>query len=191
MLGVQTVVRTLCAVKSDVLMKPYYPVFLNNRKLSPLLLPNYIKCYRYFKEGRNSQIHRGGKASHPAKQAYNDFSAVSDNRSLWIKGVLLHDRFVTGQPVKLHLRGVVGFSDILQRVMTTIYAELCRSIESENILERSQKGVSGQPHTLSAGIKRRNEQVLKRCTAAGLPKPSDLKAIYDFNVRQTYNRDLE
>lgn len=178
--GVHGVVSHLCATESAVLKRSYYPVFSKSQKFSQPNMPNLLKCYRYFKEGRNSQVHGGGKASQRAQQAYADFSPASDRRSLGIRGALVHEPFIEGQAVRLHLRGVVGFCDVLLKIMTTVDAELCRSIQSEAFLETILRDVSGQPNMLSANGARRNKQVLKRCTAAGLPKPADPQSIYDF-----------
>jgi len=125
-------------------------------------------------------MHGGGLASKKAKIAYDEFKLVSDRRSLGMKGALLHDPFVEGQQIRHHLRGVVGFCDIVIRIMTTIDAELSRSIQSEKILATRLRSVQGQPHMLSANEERRNEQVLKRCLAAKLPKPVDLSIVYKF-----------
>jgi hypothetical protein len=137
-------------------------------------------CYRYFKEARNSLMHGGGLASDRAATAYLAFAPVSDRHSLGMKGNLLHEPLVEGYPVKLHLRGVVGFCDILNRLMITIDAELCRSAAAEAIAVQMIRRRWPNRKMLRADVAQRNAQVIHICNRAGLPRPANVDVVYDF-----------
>lgn len=177
--GITATINNLCQDESAVLMSAYYPIFSSNRKYSLAQLGSLIACYRYFKEIRNAQVHSGGIANQAAVAAYQAFQPVSGKGDLGRKGELVFDPVVLGQPVALHLRGVVGFTDVLIKIMVTVDAELCRSEKAEAIFEKEHR-LANAKGTLSANPKRRNEQAGKRCIAAGYPRPRNAEAIYNF-----------
>lgn len=140
--GVGATIATLCSSKSAVLKAAYYPIFAGNKKYSLTHLGNLMLCYRYFKELRNAQVHSGGIANQAAVDAYSAFQPVSGKAQLGRKGELAFDPVVLGQQVSLSLRGVVGFTDVLIKIMVTIDAELCRSSKAEPLFEKSLRSSS-------------------------------------------------
>ncbi len=158
----------------------FYPSLRADKRYSWPLVGNLMKAYRYFKQGRNALIHRGGVANSDDQDAYADFAPVSGRTHLGMKGLLEHEPFVAGQPVRIHLRGVVGFCDILIRLMLSIDAELSRSECAEQIAENRLREAPGRVSMLSADTKKRNAQVRRICVAAGLPKPPSPQTVYDF-----------
>ena len=177
--GLSGTVATLTALESPTLKAAYYPIYAAEKRYSISILPNLALCYRYFKELRNCLAHRGGLASDRAEAAYIAFTPVSSHASLGMRGTLVHFPAVKGQPVKLSLRGVVGFSEVLLRIITTVDAEFSKAATAEPyFLDRVRAPKTLQPGTLSSQIKRRNAHVAKRCLAVGLPKPRDVGAVY-------------
>ncbi len=172
-------IAVFLASESTMLKSAYYPIFLANKKYSQPQLGNLMLCYRYFKELRNAQVHSGGIANQTAVDAFNAFQPVSSMVHLGRKGELEFDPIVLGQRVSLNLRGVVGFTDVLIKIIATIDAELCRSIKAELVFEKALRS-SGRRAMLSANVKRRNAQTSSRCTAAGFPPPRDAEAVYKF-----------
>lgn len=178
--GLCETVYTLCKTESAVLKLAYYPFFSRGLKYSWPRIRNQLACYRFFKELRNSQIHNGGKATARAEAAYLFFAPVSKKDDLGMRGELVHNPVVQGQNFQLHLRGVVGFCDILLRMMATVDAELCRAAAAEVILANAFKNGARLISTFSTNPKSRHMQVLGSCKRAGLPPPSDTSAIERF-----------
>jgi hypothetical protein len=174
-----TAMSTLLASESTLLRSAYYPIFATNKKYSLPQLGNLMLCYRYFKELRNAQVHSGGIANQTAVDAFRAFQPVSSRAQLGRKGELEFDPVVLGQRVSLNLRGVVGFTDILIKIIATIDAELCRSTKAEQVFEKALRA-SGHRAMLSVNVRKRNAQVSKRCTAAAFPPPRDAEKVYDF-----------
>jgi hypothetical protein len=178
--GLCETVNSLCKAECAVLKSAYYPFFSSGSKYSWPNIKNQLACFRYFKELRNSQIHNGGKATARAEAAYLLFAPISGKHDLGVRGELVHEPVVQGQYFRLHLRGVVGFCDILLRMMTTVDAELCRAAAAETTLTNAFKTGARLISTFSTNHKSRHMQVLGSCKRAGLPPPSDARAIEKF-----------
>lgn len=178
--GVEWLLAHLTINTSSTLSVTYYPIFKSSSKYSLNTMSNMMLAYRYFKEIRNCEMHSSRGASQGAEAAYQAFLPVSDKESLGMKGDLDIEPIIIDEPVGLKLRGVVGFCDIVLRIIATIDAELCRSKQAEAIFRRMLKGAKGQPKLLSGNVKRRRDQVKKFCLAAGLPEPANTEAAYRF-----------
>lgn len=177
--GVRATLASLTAKESTMLKAAFYPSYLANRKYALAQLNNLILCYRYFKEIRNAQVHSGGIANQTAVDAYTAFLPVSGKTALGRKGELSFDPVTLGNPVTLNLRGVVGFTDVLIKIMVTFDAELSRAERSETLFEKAFRAVNRRV-MLSATPRRRDAQVKERCFKAGFPRPLDASMVYDF-----------
>jgi hypothetical protein len=181
--GLRSTIGNLCASESAMLKTAYYPIFCKSSKYSWPIISNLLLCYRYFKELRNSQIHNGGKASDKAAEAAREFAPVSTKAALGMKGELIHHPIVKGSDIVLSLRGVVGFCDILLRMMITVDAELSRSLSAEAVLETAIKATKLDT-TFSSNPQRRHMQVIRCCKSVGLPKPANVEAMRQFIVKR-------
>lgn len=184
-IGLQTTVQNLCLPESSTLKTAYYPIYSSSPKHSWSKIANLMACYRFFKELRNAQVHNGGVASKRATDAYAAFAPVSGKAALGMKGDLIHAPVVEGEKVALHLRGLVGFCDILLRIIVTLDAELCRSERAEAVFEAAFKPL--QKRTLSSNPKRRHMQIVNLCRAAGFPKTSDTELVRKFLISRGSN----
>jgi hypothetical protein len=179
--GLRGTISAACATESAVLKRAFYPIYASSSKYSWPLIANLVACYRFFKELRNSQIHNGGKADKRAADAFAAFSPVATKSALGMKGALVHDAVAEGDKIKLHLRGVVGFCDVLFRMMVSIDAELSRCIAAEAVLEarfkkaRRRSMLSGRPQ-------RRRAQTNDICRSAGLPSSADPDLVWQFLI---------
>jgi hypothetical protein len=178
--GLEATLATLTAVQSTALAKAYFPIYAQPGKYNIAILANLLLAYRYFKEVRNCEMHHGGIADAKTEAAYHALAVVSDRASLGMGGELVIDPAVDGQPVRLHLRGVVGFSDILLRIIATVDAELCRSSHAERPFRRALAAVKNAPMMYSGTDRRRLQQAASRCQKAGYPRPRDAEAVYAF-----------
>jgi len=177
--GLQAAIKKACLKESRTIKTAFYPSYVASRKYSWPIISNLLACYRFFKEIRNDQIHRGGVAGKRAGAAYLEFAPVSTKAALGMNGALIHDPISEGDKIRLHLRGVVGFCDVLFRMIVTIDAELCRSIHAEAVLEDALRS-SKHPAMLSGNPQRRQMQVVNSCKSAGLPRPLDVEAVRQF-----------
>lgn len=177
--GVGATLASLTAAESGMLKSAFYPSFLANKKYALAQLNNLILCYRYFKEIRNAQVHSGGIANQTAVDAYTAFLPVSGMAALGRKGELSFDPVTLGNPVTLNLRGVVGFTDVLIKIIVTVDAELSRAERSETLFERAFRDANRRV-MLSATPLKRDAQVKQRCFKAGYPRPLNVPMVYEF-----------
>ena len=95
--------------------------FYSQRHAIPLLL-----CYRYFKELRNSIVHRNGKANSALVDACNAYRPVANEASLGISGSPPEgsiNQIRAGSDIQLSLFGIVGFNNVVLRLMATLDVE--------------------------------------------------------------------
>lgn len=109
----------------------YYDIFKRKSKgYNVALLDNWLKEFRYFKECRNALIHHAGSATDRVVNAYTDISgfAVTD---LDLPEQIVVPNLEKGDSIHLSLRSVVGFSQIIRRLVETFDIELIKAPNSE------------------------------------------------------------
>ena len=163
--------------ESQILCTSFYPVYEAKAALDFTKIDKYMLCYRYFKEARNCYMHRNFIATQKLIDSYTAFQAVSAPTDLDIEEALVTIAPVLGQPVKLNMRGVIGFSQIVKRIITISDAYLLRNVAAEKeILAR--KPSSWTSRTFSNKEDRVKGQITQFCNNAGFLKPvysDDLK----------------
>jgi hypothetical protein len=107
--GLPVFISRVVATPSPVMQRAFQASFSTHKKVHELQLVSMLKCYRYFKELRNCQIHNGGLADQKAVDAYTEFYPVSSAASLKTKEGIEHFPVVLGDKTQVSLRGVVGF----------------------------------------------------------------------------------
>lgn len=131
-------------------------------------LDHYMLCYRFFKEARNCYMHGNFVASQRLLDAYNDYFPVANSSIL---GVNEEPEIIPPERNKricLRLRGVIGFSDIVRRIIIISDITLIRAKEAEKeFLEQiseipADKWTMGQK--LSRGKKEAEEQIRRFTT---------------------------
>lgn len=100
---------------------------------------NLLRCYRYFKELRNAVIHRNGKVGAALISAANDYSSIV-NQNVFGANIRppegTNHPLIEGSEVSLSLFGVVGFNDIILRLMSTLDVEAGLTTFGEATMER-------------------------------------------------------
>jgi len=169
--GIRSALTTLTATESSALKTSFHPVLTNGEKYDLANLDAMLLCYRFFKEQRNCDMHRSGIADQKLIDAYSQFSVLSSPTSLGVPEVPSHTAPLLGTRIKISLRGVVGLTDIVLRIITTLDAELSRSEDSEIPFFTKWKEINRRPRMLSKIPKKRAFQIEKLAKDAGFPKP--------------------
>lgn len=179
--GVQAAIDRLTQPESSILRPVFYDLLRSSPKNAQPNLENLLRCYRYFKECRNCLAHNGGIATPKAVDAYVDFLAVATPASLGMTEVPIHHAAVLDQPVLLNLRGVVGFSDIVLRMIVTLDAELSRSWRAERHLKDQWLRRNGRRYTLkSTNAQDRARQIQRLVAKLRLPRPQQTAALENW-----------
>ena len=180
-LAAQDVIDEVTSTASRVMTSCFYPYFQRQRRYRHSTITNLLHCYRYFKELRNSITHSGGTATAKTVDAYNQYLVVATPVGLGVSEPPQHHLVEEGKRPKLSLRGVVGLSDVLLRIMTTLDAELCRSAKSERIFEQRWKNeFQEQRLDLPANTSKRNKRVCGLIEKTGLPRPLNPEILASF-----------
>ena len=109
---------------SQAIKDAFYDAYVNNSKLhAPQCLDNWLKIYRYFKESRNCIMHEGGVTNQRVVDAYMEASTLT-KESLRVEEVPIMCVPVLGEYLNLSLRGVVGLSQIILRIVETLDIEM-------------------------------------------------------------------
>ncbi|MBX7134383.1 MAG: hypothetical protein K1X67_17055 [Fimbriimonadaceae bacterium] len=140
--GARWAIAELTSVSSAFMETQVTTGLRANPKYGLAALDPQLKMYRYFKEARNCLVHRSGRADKKVVEAYNEIAGLSLN-GLGLDGKKRRGKVVAeipatlpaveGENVQLDLRGVVGLSDVIIRVMTTIDAEASRASTAEEL----------------------------------------------------------
>lgn len=123
-------VMTSC---SAITTNSFYDVYKQNHRFYNFaLMDKWILYLRYYKECRNSFVHQNGVVTSEMVTMYEkikDFT-IAD---LAVKELPLSPIApVLGEPIKLSLRNVVGFTQILQKIANTFDIEFIKTQSAEH-----------------------------------------------------------
>lgn len=180
--GVAPTMRRLTNRTSSILEAAFYSELTNSKNNSLQYLDNLLHVFRYFKECRNSLVHRDGQADKALENASNELTRLSSPGLLPTKEVPRFYQLHDGERVRLNLRGVVGFSYVVLRIVTTIDAELSKSSHAEKAFCSNWRLLFGKrAYTLKKkDKKKRLDQVSRLVRKMGLPEPGNLKDFEGF-----------
>lgn len=169
--GVGTALASLKSNISPELQDCVYPVLLTNKKNSLSHLEGLLRCYRYFKECRNGIVHHGGVSTQRLVDACGEYRCKSKS-TLGVSELPEHfpvDK--AGDMLSLSLRGVVGFGEVVLRLVTTLDAELSQTREAEVVFAHRWVHKHGQPIHLPKDIRAQETKIEKLVRQIGLEAP--------------------
>lgn len=142
-------------------------------------LNNWLTSFRFFKEYRNCVIHHGGVASANLLTAYNNFSVLSKN-DLGISESLNIPQPKVGDKITLPLRTVVGFSQILIKIVSTYDIEFIRFPEAEVYFTNKIK--ESKPNPVRKDYTRIEKQCKNISIQSHFGTPDNLNSLFGFFV---------
>lgn len=114
--------------QNQALVDAMYNVYVSKNSDSKLIhLDNYLKVYRYFKECRNCIIHSGGRTNQKLIQAYSDVKGLTANDLDVSEIPEMKEVVAVDELVKITLRGVVGFSQIVLKLVEVLDMEFIKA----------------------------------------------------------------
>jgi hypothetical protein len=178
--GVSTAIATITAVESPPLKATFQGSLRKGRYYALSKLDAMMRCYRFFKEIRNSDMHGGAIADQRLMDAHAAFVPVATTAALGVAEVPIHFAPVLGEPVKLSLRGIVGFSHIVLKIIATLDAELSRSKDAEKPLAAKWAQKYPKATMLPGDRKKRGKQIQTKVRHAGFPSAKAPNNFGDF-----------
>lgn len=162
------------------LMNAFYNIYKTKSAHYRLeLLDNWLLFYRYFKECRNAIIHNGGQTTQRVLDTFSNIHPLTE-ADLDVKEVPQIFPSSLGDPIKLSLRGVVGFSQITIKIVSTLDVELIKAENADKYFaNRVLECVKGR-QTTSADPNRKRSQIRSFAHKGNFKTPSDLEATYEI-----------
>ena len=174
--GASAVVARYQASPSAVVDRIYGATLRSGSRYLPSRREDLLLAYRCYKEARNSSAHAGRVANDVAEQAY--LNARDVVAGLGARGRQLSlPRLVEAEKVVVTLRDVQALWAVMLTLVATIDAELAITTAGEATLIERWKGVHPF-RMLSGDPARRQRQVIRMNTVAGLPHPSAPDELY-------------
>lgn len=186
--GVNNAINEITQNKSILIQNAFYPILIKHKKNSKSNLENLLFCYRYFKECRNSFAHRGGLANQKTYDAYLSFLPVAKKSLLGVSEIPIFHPIKIDHPIKISLRGIVGFGEIIIKIVTTLDAELACSLKSEKeIIERFNRWAKEKGKgeiSLKKDLLKRSNQIKRITRNLGFPEPIKTEEIENLLIHE-------
>ena len=167
-------ISRLTALASPLLTAGFYPEYSQLRDRCYSKIENLLKCFRYFKEMRNCYMHNNRIANSKLVNAYNDYIAIATTNNLDASEAPEALIPTIGHLIPISLRGVVGFSYNVIKIIVSCDAELLKSKEAEREFDRKFSSRHGIIRTLTSSLPEANRQVAAYIRQCGLPAPPNL-----------------
>lgn len=182
--GLPDYIQNISKSQSNVMYSCLYPSLITHRKNSLSFINELLICYRYFKECRNCIVHNNGHPSSTAVDAYNAYSSLTA-ASLGVSEVPAHEPITPSQRIRLKLRGVVGFAEVVLRLVATFDAELTRSKYAEQLFIQRWKTSHRPKRLLPAKPAERHDTIKRLVMRLGLPGPKAVSELEEFLKKET------
>ena len=169
--GIVAEISRLTTTESQVIKDAFYTKYSAKKHRCFSKLNNLLICFRYFKKMRNCYMHNNSVADADLVDRYNEFSRITLPADLNMSEIPEHYPPILGEKIRLSLRGVIGFSQIIIQIMLTADAELLRSEYAEKELKQRLKEAFPNPITISGNRDRAVRQIKGIFKAAGYISP--------------------
>jgi hypothetical protein len=174
--GVLYALQQISLNQSDLMRNAFYSSLSMHRKNSYMFLDNLMIVYRFFKECRNCIAHAGSIADQKAVDSYKAFLLVANTNDLPVTEAPQAFPIKSESEVKLSLRGVVGFGEIILRIVTSLDVELAPTREAKKELLKSlkewRKTKGKRSHSLKKDPAERKQQIIRLVRGIGYPDPN-------------------
>lgn len=177
---IKTEVTRLTTNRSSVLENSFYTAYSHKRDRCYSSIEALMHCYRIFKEARNCYMHNAALADNKLVNAYNQYLPFSNTSSLDVDEVPQFFPPVHNEPIQISLRGVVGFSYIVIKIIVSLDAELLRSKQAESEFIYRYKLKHSILRTLKTDSAKAKKQVAQYVQQCGMPHPQAVDEIMDF-----------
>jgi hypothetical protein len=180
--GSATALAQIKATPSVMIQTALYPRLAQHPKNSVANLENLLVTYRCFKECRNALMHNDGIADGKAVGAWQNYTSLTA-ADLGVKEVPACPAVVLGAPIELSMRGVVGFTDIVLRLIATYDAELACSTNAEREFHvRWTRRFVSRPVLKSKDAAARQRQISRLVHKIGFPRPTDVPVVEKYLI---------
>lgn len=181
---IEAEIKRIQSDQSDMLTQSLYPVYLekkkNKKEYSLSEIKNLLYCYRVFKEMRNCYMHKGSIASEKLMEAYNEYIPCCNPQDINMKEKLELPSLTLGAPIIPSLRGVVGFSAVLIRILVTLDTELMCSRAAEKVFDQQFKDKHRSLPSLNPDKQKALAQIKRYVKQSGFLPPVEVEVVMAY-----------
>lgn len=174
-------IKVLKAIKKlnapTVMDKCFYNVYISKKNRNVNNIKNMLYCYRLFKEARNCYMHNGALANKRLCEAYKNHITYNNKSTLKVSEMPIFNKPDENKKIDISLRGVVGFSYILIKIIASIDTELIRTKEAEDIFISRYKSTHKIKKTIKQDENKGNAQLASLIRQCGFLTPQNIKEI--------------
>lgn len=182
--GITAALNTLTVPESLALKSEIYPVAAAAPKVHTASLEPMMVLYRYFKEARNCLVHDHGVASLAAEAAFTEVDKLLKKFAAAKTAGDPSPPFPipritplsSGKPVKVELHAVVGFGELIRRIIFALETEFLKSTNAEALVVRRWKKQFGRV-VLKADSKKRHGKIQTMLKKLRLPMPKSTQEL--------------
>lgn len=175
-------ITNLCSGKDITLTNSFYNVYKIRCKDCDIAhLVNYLNVYRYFKELRNSIVHSGEITTDKIISAYKGIVSLTA-RDLDTAEVPTTFKPIKDGHIEISLRGVVGFSQILLKLVSVLDAELIQATNAKQYFIKKLRTYNGKPNFVKKGNEER--KIKSICSKANFLCPQQPIDLYNWLKKQ-------
>lgn len=179
-------ITRLTVQSSPILTAGFYAQYSQLRDRCYLKIDNLLKCYRYFKEMRNCYMHNRRVADNKLVNAYNDYITIATSNNLDASEVPESFIPTIGHLIPISLRGVVGFSYNVIKIIVSCDAELLKSLQAEREFDRIFLSKHRTIRTLKSSLPEANRQVSAYIRQCGLPEPPNVDEFRSYLLEKRF-----
>ena len=177
--NIESFVANLQRNNQSALSNAFYEVYKEKAKLYHYeQIRNYLTIYRYFKECRNSMIHSSGVVSDKMHIAYTaTLNLSAEDLNVKEKPQIIAAN--VGDPIKVSLRGVVGFAQIILHIISSLDVEFIKTDIAHNYMIQKMKAKYPNPYPTDL-LANKEKQVCKIIKGCYFNRPDYNDELYSY-----------
>lgn len=167
---------------SASMRRAFYDVYGHSCKCCYPAMASMLHCFRFFKEMRNAFVHEAGRASERLVRRIVEYQRICTRSSLHVNEVPVVNPCAIGDVVVPVYRGIIGFTDVLIRILVSYDSELlCTTYGEAEFLQRYER--EKYPAWLPGLNKQKAGVVIgKGVKRAGFRQPNDMDVLRKFII---------
>lgn len=177
----------ISADTSQIMTSAFYPSYRTNKKYSYQNITALLYCYRTFKEMRNALVHSGKIATQKCVAAYCDYQNNCTTVTLGTKEIPVVHSMSLGAPIVPSFRGVIGFTDIVIRILISYDTELIRTKVAEQYFLNKYRAIPESRNLPSANRGKANRQFLSKIRKCGFSISGCVSDLQKFLTMHGFN----
>ena len=172
---------------SAIMTSVFYPCYQANKKYNYVNIVAMLYCFQMFKKIRNSLVHAGRSVTQQCLSAFQDYQQYCTCASLGVSEVPQINSLVLGNTLVPSFRGVIGFTDIVIRILISYDCELVKTSMAEQYFLtkfHQAKVTNGFPSSNRGKALKELSARIRKC---GFIIPANVSTLQSFLVSKGYN----